>query len=369
MVLKVISNKSSVSMSKTEQVLPKDLEVVIGKVQVLKIEFFAKIKAFFLILFLGPCEDFNKNLKITALEITNKEKLKIYLNLKGKNLQVYQKKFMELTRISLEDVARLKKGNADRKVYDVFYATVSKKVDSLLQEIEDGNSSNYYSVLVSLRSLLDNKNIPNEIKNLINKKLDQIPKSANKRLFYVPENSELARYSLWKKIIIGALALVGVVAVGAAGYGIYRYLKNPIQKNPETESKLDFCYCENDSKSFGPFVYDKGVTKKIFDTISKPFSCSCTNGYKFGFEVKQEKNDFPKVSEGASFVTNSTNNMSVGEEFRGSNVSDLSFSSDSPVCETSFWRRWVDRNNLEGKQASENMGSFFGMSFFSRKLK
>lgn len=275
--------KSTSPLVRSDKTLPKDLETSIGKIRSIIVDIFAKIKAFFILLFFGPWKEFSKNLQIKSLEIASKEKLKIYLNQKNKALEAHKRAFMELTGYevsSKEDIEKLKKYNKDFKVYQLFEATISekdyKKVIELLRELEKGNNPNLYPVIVSLKALLKDKNIPKELKDLISEKLKQLSLT-DKGLVYIPENPEISSYSTWKKV---ALGIFGIVAISALGYVIYA--------SSEEKTVLDHCYCENDKKSFGPFKYDSRDFHEIFDRITKPFKCYCTNNKGEKVEVKTD---------------------------------------------------------------------------------
>jgi len=216
--------------------LPQDLAKVVGKVRLAVVDVVAKIIAFFRTLFYGSLstwKGFWQDVNTTTLDIANEKKMSLYKH--HKKLSADEKAFMELTGYEVytkEDIARLKTLNKDLKVYQVFKATISEKdfqkVKALLKQIENTNAPNYYAVLVSLRKLANNPDVPKDIRELINQKLKQVALTSKKPVQYLPEKPEYTR-PMWQKVAIGAL--VAAVVIGA-GYGAYSYFGSNVTPAP-----------------------------------------------------------------------------------------------------------------------------------------
>ncbi len=226
-----MSEKPAVSLALTSQSskmvksdLPVDLKEVVGEIRCAWIDTKSKIKA---IAVIGE----------KAKEIAIKEKLELYR--KYKKLSDPQKAFVDLTGYevySKADVERLKRlKGKDFKVYQVFTATLSEKdhakIQALLKEIEKENPTNYSAVVVSLKKLAESQNLPKEIRDLISKKLEEIPADKRKNIQYTQQRFECSKPSSvipWKKIAIGALA---ILVIAGAAYGAYYYHSSKLAEN------------------------------------------------------------------------------------------------------------------------------------------
>ena len=206
----VLISKSPVRLN--SESLPDDLEDVVGKVSC----FIIDVKSFF------NGSDAAKQKAIT-------EKLELYK--KYKKLSAPEKAFVDLTGhevYSKEDVEKLKRlKGKDFKVYQLHKVAVSEKdhakILALLKEIQNENPQNYEAVVVSLQKLAQSQKIPKEIRDLINKKLEEIPLEKRNKLQYTKERYEFSKPSSsipWGKIALGALAVLSVAAVA---YGAYYY--------------------------------------------------------------------------------------------------------------------------------------------------
>jgi hypothetical protein len=141
------------------------------------------------------------------------------------------------------------------KVYKVFATSVSEKdyakIQELLQKMAKNDFSKYSAVVVSLKQFAESPNISKEMKDLIIKKLQEIPEDKRKNAQYNPQKIEFSKPSNsipWKKIILVAIAIL------TAGIGYWFYsskkmiegIKKPIDtQNLENVTKPELIIKSN----------------------------------------------------------------------------------------------------------------------------
>ncbi|EKE21612.1 MAG: hypothetical protein ACD_7C00170G0001 [uncultured bacterium] len=242
--------------------LPKDLDSVVGKTRSFVIIFFATINAFFKVLFFGPWKDFFANVNIEKADMVNTWKLANYKYVQFEQSKPYEKAFIKLTGYEVytpKDIDNLKKCDKDYKVFKMFETVVSEKdhkiIESLLKGVEKSNNQNYYPVLISLKDLVQEKGVSKEARDLVNEKLQQIPKDARLSLLYIPQIPK--SLSVWTKIAIG----VGFVfvAIAAAKWGPRLYTNYFNKPEPSVSSSATGNKSEN--------IPDRGETCLINQSI------------------------------------------------------------------------------------------------------
>lgn len=94
-----------------------------------------------------------------------------------------------------------------------------RNLDELLKKIENIKD---YSLILSLHKFCENKNMPVEIKNLINERLNKLSKNLikNKKFGFI--NFDDPRYKLIKKIVAGVFIFA---CASTLAYGLYSFFK------------------------------------------------------------------------------------------------------------------------------------------------
>jgi hypothetical protein len=208
-----IYRKTSIATQQENYMLPKDLEIIVGKTHLIFIDIMANLQAFFRILIFGSFRNFVENIKMATTEIANQNKLNLY----------YKK---------------IKKPIFYRKVFQLYPTKISddeyKKVEDLLKRIEVKNSPNHNALIIELQNLLNDTNISKELKNFIEEKLIQISNQTNLQ--------NIEPKTTWDKIKPGIVTLVSILAISIISYGAYslftKYSSTPSLKDVPTNDKI-----------------------------------------------------------------------------------------------------------------------------------
>ncbi|MBN2479288.1 MAG: hypothetical protein JXA94_03590 [Parachlamydiales bacterium] len=197
--------------------LPSDIKTVVGPKPLLGL--FSSLQAFVRVLFGAGDKNstFWQNVDSQTLKITNKELLREYKNKKsntsfskGSELDedgITEKDLVEYNLISL---------TLDRKNVDKFKEG--------LAQIEKKNPSNLYKFLKVLKFLFSKQNIPNDILEIIDAKIQSY------------ENKQ-ARNKKLKKIATATALCAATFGLGYLAYN--KFIASPLVSNTSYESKLD----------------------------------------------------------------------------------------------------------------------------------
>lgn len=157
--------------------------------------------------------------------------------------------------------------SADKKLYKVITISIDKKDFKKLKELlTKVDQIKDYSVLISLNDFIKNKNVPKELRDLIEAKLKKLSKSGQKNIYL--DNSNKTSKKVWK-IAIAAFALSFAIGFG---FGLHKYFGSSpklMTKEPDsTNIQLDDSYF-----NLGGPIYKK-PREEILDCDD-----ICTNGW------------------------------------------------------------------------------------------
>ncbi|NGX62886.1 MAG: hypothetical protein KR126chlam6_00288 [Candidatus Anoxychlamydiales bacterium] len=167
--------------------LPKDIDKAVSKVRRFVTGVFYDIYAFFIILIYDPrntWQGFWTNIKKISEENTVETIRNIYEQYKSSKPQKPENEVSGYRLSSEEDANKLKqKQDKHLDQYQLFEFSLtseeSKLLDPFLEQMANENTNAQISnILVSLNNLLNNPNVPIQIKNLLKEKLKKIPEAA-----------------------------------------------------------------------------------------------------------------------------------------------------------------------------------------------
>ncbi len=237
---KLTNFQSSVSKSNEKPIqnvkqLPDDLEKIVGKTYLKAIDLISKIQTFFLVIFskkIGSWKSFKSDFNKRSYEVSTERKMKLYQKYKRSCLdsdiivRIGYKTENESTASSLKESnknleeykeSKIKVTQTEKQKLKQFLESISAK------EIKDDH------LLVDLNMLLSRKDIPKDIKDLIDSKLDQLPEyqvlKKNLELKKQQDFLRLQRNNNLKKAILVSLVFATLAIVG---FSFYQYMKVPI---------------------------------------------------------------------------------------------------------------------------------------------
>ncbi len=215
--------------------LPNDLEKVVGKTNRYFIDIISKIEAFFSAIFYGKLSSwkgFCKNINRRFIEISTDKNLKLYDKYKEPSLNSEYTLKVGYKAESEEEANSLKESKKNLNEYKEFKIEFTneefEKIKSFLEKISSKETQNAPNILIDLNTFLSNVHISKEAKDLIDRKLNQLPEYKTLKKNLEEKQQRLQRYNNIKKAAIITAISIATLGVGLA---LYQYLNqsNPIE--------------------------------------------------------------------------------------------------------------------------------------------
>jgi len=254
-----INLQPSLSTQKMQQ-LPKDLENVVGKVYLKGIDIISKIQAFFLELFYGKLscwKNFVNNINRRVDEISIDKKFKFYDKYKKPELSYGDTLNVGFRAENDKEANVLKESNKNLKAYKEqkikFTNEEFEIIMPFLEEISSKETLNATNILIDLNKFFTCKNVSQEVKNLINQKLNPLPeyqilkKDLEEKLEQRRKEEELEQIRLEERLeqirqnkikeenqikrnkALKRVAIITAISIATLGIGLafYQYIKVP----------------------------------------------------------------------------------------------------------------------------------------------
>ncbi|NGX52167.1 MAG: hypothetical protein KR126chlam5_00462 [Candidatus Anoxychlamydiales bacterium] len=217
--------------------LPPDAVKTVGKVRLQVVDVFSKISAFFNVLkdsLFGNSKSFKENYKNLALDTAYAKKMTLYSD---KKLNSDEKAFLKLIGQDISSFEDLKGLNGkikkDQNVFKLLKGIASKAskkdIEKLLKKVKAESPKNYKLVLEAAIGLAAAQEASDEIKNLLDPKLQKVEDNLDMRPEYKKPSTKKAMIprreestpkaeglTTKKKILVGG-AVVAITAGVAAG--------------------------------------------------------------------------------------------------------------------------------------------------------
>ncbi|KKL08764.1 hypothetical protein LCGC14_2572610 [marine sediment metagenome] len=227
--------------------LPKDLEKVVGKTYLIAIDIISKIKAFFSAIFYGKLNNwkgFRENIDRRFDEISTDKKNKLYDQYRKPSLNPNYTLKVGYKTESEEEANSLKESNNNLRKYKEFKIEFTKeefeKIKAFLEKISSKETQNASNILIDLNTFLSSADISKEVKDLIDRKLNQLPEYKTLKKNLEEKKHRLHRYNNIKKAAIITAAFIATLGVVA----LYQYLRVPmsIPEIPVQNSTISLDY-------------------------------------------------------------------------------------------------------------------------------
>ncbi|NGX44622.1 MAG: hypothetical protein K1060chlam3_00794 [Candidatus Anoxychlamydiales bacterium] len=234
MSLQIASSKNI-----NQKPLPQDVVQMVGKVRLQVVVVFSEISAFFNVLkncLFGNSKSFKENYKNLALDTAYAKKLTLYSD---KKLNSDEKAFLKLIGqdiFSFEDLKGLNgKIKKDQNVFKLLKGIASKAskkdIEKLLKKVKAESPKNYKLVLEAANRLAVGQEASDEIKNLLDPKLQKVEDNLDMRSEYkkpstkkamIPRRKEVTPkaegLTTKKKILVGGAAVAITAGIAAGVY-------------------------------------------------------------------------------------------------------------------------------------------------------